>query len=157
MKDMIQKIAAICTIVSFLFGAYTHFGDNPEWQPYSLFILAFIFLIAAFVSRKYKFDESSRVITLKGTRRFSYVDMKVKEIQVFYPKLFKKSPELTIKFKKTGTLHPWNQTGEGTARDSVPEYSITEQHPDGFKLEVFFLPAFYDSLFEWQAKGETED
>ena len=157
MKDMLQKIAAICTIISFLSGIYTSFADNPEWQRYSLFVVAFLCLIVAFVSRKYKFDKSGGVITLKGTQHFSYDDMKVSEIQVFYPKLFKNPPNLTVKFKKSETLHPWSQTGKGTARDSVPEYSVTEPHPGGFKLKVFFLPASYDSVFEWHAKGEIKD
>lgn len=152
---MLQKITAICSISSFLLGIYTTLADNPEWQRDSLFGFAFLCLLIVLVSMGHKRIKGT--VTLKGTQHFPYGSkMRQTEVEVFYSRPFKNIPNLTIKFQKSRKLNPWGQTGIGTAWNSLPKYSITEQRTDGFNLKVLFLPAFYDSVFKWRAVGDPE-
>ena len=148
-KDMLQKIAAICTIVSFLLGIYTTLADNPEWQRYSLFGFAFLCFIVLLTERKLKLRRTSEVITLKGTQPLPFPFEGI-EVEVFYPKPFKHTPNLTIRFPKK--MIP--ETGLGHC--GAPGYKITEQRPDGFKLKVYPLGR-YKPIIEWKANGRPED
>lgn len=149
-KDMLQKIAAICTIISFLLGIYITRADNPEWQRYSLFGFAFLCFIVLLTERKLKLRRTSEVITLKGIQPLPFPFERI-EVEVFYPKPFKHTPNLTIRFPKK--MIP--ETGLGHC--GAPGYKITEQRPDGFKLKVYPLGRYYKPIIEWKANGRPED
>ena len=141
---MLQKIAAICTIISFLFGIYTTLADNPEWQRYSLFGFAFLCFIVLLVDRKHKLRIAKKVITLKGGQPLPYPYSRA-EVEVFYPTPFKYAPNLAIRF------HQMNPSGRrvDVGEPSEPEYKITEQRRDGFKLEVLsFTKGAYIPIIE---------
>jgi len=159
MGDAFQTIATICTIISFLLGVYNTLADNPEWQRYSLFGFAFLCIIVLLVNRKRKLGKPARVITLKGTQSLPPLSSyplshphKGVEVEVFYPKLFKHTPNLTVRFPKRGGP----RGSRGVGRPSQPEYRIIEQHIDGFRLQVLLAPG-YEPIIEWQAKGQLGD
>ena len=148
---LLQKLAEICTIGLFLLTVYTTFSDKFSLplllaQHYSplLLIFAFLGLIVVLVSRKH----TGKVITLKGTQElplsYSGNENKV-EIEVFYPKPFEYTPNLTI---------PYITGGFG--------YRVTEQRLDGFKLEIYWerdvgfgeaKPLPKHPIIKWHAKG----
>jgi len=147
---MLQKIAAICTIISFLLGIYTTFANNPEWQRYSLFGFAFLCFIVLLAERRHKLRKTGEAITLKGIQSLPYPYERV-EVEVFYPQPFKHIPNLTIRFLKK--IIPDTDLGHvGT-----PGYEITEQRPDGFKIKVYPLGRYYKPVIKWQAKGQLRD
>ena len=150
---MSQKIAAICTIISFLLGIYTTFADNPEWQRYSLFGFAFLCFIVLLAERRHKLRKTGEAITLKGIQPLPYPYEGV-EVEVFYPKPLKYTPNLVIRFPKriiTGKNHIVNK------QIGPPRHEVTEQRPDGFKLKVLSLSRYYKPVIEWQAKGQLRD
>ena len=149
---MLQKIAAICTVISFVFGIYTTLADNPEWQRYSLFGFAFLCFIVWLVDRKHKLRITGKVMTLRRTQPLPYPYRRV-EVEVFYPEPFECTPNLTIRFQEMKHLGRY-----GIDEPSEPEYKITEQRSDGFKLEVLsFTEGYYKPIIEWQAKGQLKE
>jgi hypothetical protein len=153
---LLQKLAEICTIGLLLLTVYTSFSDKFSLplllaQRYSLLLLIFAFLslIVVLVSRKH----TGKVITLKGTQElplsYSGNENKV-EIEVFYPKPFEHTPNLTIPYITGGFV-----------------YRVTEQRLDGFKLEIYWMGdvGFREALpigriketkhpiIKWHAKG----
>ena len=78
--------------------------------------------------------------------------MALQKIEVFYPKTFEHSPNLTILFQKTSGK-PRGRPGLGSFVDR-PWYEIVEQRSDVFKCEVYELPSRYEPIIKWQAKGE---
>jgi len=146
---MLQKILAICTIVSAVSGIYTILADNPEWQRYSLFGFASLFFIFWLIDRKRKLNITGKVSTLRGTQPLPYPYRMIK-VKIFYPKPFEFTPNLNIHFRKINLGRYFNIDGE----PSEPEYKITEQRFDGFNIEVLsFIKGAYKPLIEWQAKG----
>ena len=149
---MLQKIAAICTVVSFVFGICTILADNPKWQRYSLFGLAFLCFIVWLVDRKHKLRITGKGMTLTGTQPLPYPYRRV-EVEVFYPEPFECTPNLTIQFQEIKNTSIYFDIGE----PSEPEYKITEQRSDGFKLEVLsFTKGAYKPIIKWQAKGQIK-
>ena len=147
---MIQEIAAICTIITFLVGIYSTFVNNSEWLRYSFFGFALLCFIVFLYERKIKSKRTSGAITQKGTQPIPCPYEKV-EVEVFYPKPFKHTPNLTIRFPKRQI--PDDLRGHiGT-----PIYEITEQRPDGFKIIVLSLGIWNKPIVKWQANGQLKD
>jgi len=147
---MLQKIAAICTIISFLLGIYTTLADNPEWQRYSLFGFAFLCFLVLLAERKHKLRKDGKVVTLEGSQPIPFPYEGI-EVEVFYPSSFEHTPNLDIRFPKK--MIP--DTGLGHV--GPPGYKITEQRPDGFKVIVDPLGRYYKPIIEWQAKGRPKE
>lgn len=146
---MLEKIAAICTITSFLLGVYTTFTGNPEWQRYSLFGFAFLCSIVLLAERKHKSSKIAKPTTLKGAQLVTFPHDSG-EVEVFYPQPFKYTPNLTIRFpKKIADL--LRAVTSGPPMDPLI-YRITEQRPDGFKLRVHRLGSS-KPVIKWQAEG----
>lgn len=110
----------------------------------------FAILIVAFAGRR---RGLGKVTVLKGTQQLYRSDQRRGlEVEVFYPKPFKNSPNLTIRFPKKRT---WGVTGVDR-RSTRPEYRIIEQRPDGFVLSVLSL-GLYEPQIQWIASGQLKD
>ena len=151
---MFQKIASICSIGSFLAAIYIILAGNPEWQWYSLFGIGLLFIVVALIDRRHRLAQSGKIITLEGVQPLPYSAGRTIEIEVFYPRTFKHSPNLTILFPKASG-RPRGRAGLGSIVDR-PWYKITEQRPDGFKYEIYELSSRYEPVIKWQARGESE-
>ena len=153
-KNMLQKIAEICIVITFVSGIYTSLVDNPEWQSYLFFGLAFLCFIFWLIDRKLKLRITGKVVTLRGTQPLPYPHRMI-EVKVFYPKPFECIPNLNIHFRKIKL----RSIGLGPGDEpSEPEYKITEQRSDGFKIEVLsFTKGAYKPIIEWQAKGQPKE
>lgn len=147
---MFQKIASICSIGSFLVGIYIILAGHPKWQWYSLFGIGSLLIIVGLIGRKHKLGGPGKMITLEGVQPLPYSANRKIEIEVFYPKTFKRRPNLTPLFDRARAIP---EVGAGVDR---PWYKITEQRPDGFKCEIYELPAGYKPIIKWRAKGELE-
>lgn len=150
---MLQKIVSICSIGSFLAAIYIIFAGNLEWQWYSLLGIGLFFIIVALVDRKHRLVQPGKIMTLEGIQPLPYSPDKKIEIEVFYPKTFKHSPNLTIQFQNASGL-PRGRPRGGSAVNTRPYYKTTEQRPDGFKCEIYELPSRYKPIIKWKAKGE---
>lgn len=151
---MLQKIAAICAIISCLLAIYTTFANKPGWQRYALFTFALICFIVLVAERKHKLRKPDGVKTLTGTQAVAYQYSGV-EAEVFYPNPFKHTPNLTIRFpeqKKT----PHGRRAPDVGYPEPPTYEITEQRSDGFKIKVLSL-GHYEPVIKWQAEGLIKD
>jgi len=154
--DALQRIAAVCTIASFVAAIYTGFADGSEASAYGLFGLALLCLVV-FLARgrrqrpKGRKAESAErgVVILRGRQDMPFPYDGV-EIEVFYPRLFKRTPNLRVHVRKKRGAVPETGTG-GTGR---PRYEITDQAYDSFTIKIYSLPDVYAHAFEWQAKGE---
>lgn len=83
---MLQKIASICSIGSFLAAIYIIFAGNLEWQWYSLLGISLFFIIVALVDKKHRLAQPGKIMTLEGIQPLPYSPNKKIEIEVFYPK-----------------------------------------------------------------------
>ena len=147
---MLQKIAAICAIISFLFGIYTTFADNPNWQRWSLFGFALLCLVVWLTERKCIPKKAGDVITLTGTHSLPHPHTGI-EVEVFYPKPFKYNPNLTIQFPERKMIA--GRPAPGSLDGGLPGYQITEQRSDGFKVKILSLSVYYRPVIKWQAEG----
>lgn len=146
---MLQTIASLCSIGSFFVAICILLAGKPQWQWYLLFGISLLFIIVALIGRKHKLGQSNKIITLKGVQPLPCDDIRT-EIEVFYPKTFEHSPNLTIRFQKMSSRGRW-----AVGEPNEPKYKITEQRADGFKLEVSsFSKGAYKPIIKWQAKGE---
>ena len=114
----------------------------------------FAISIVVIVDRRRKAGKIGKVIVLKGTQQLPYphsAQYQEVKVEVFYPKPFKHTPTLTIRFPKRRV---WGRPvyGESTR----PEYRIIDQRPDGFVFQVLSL-AVYEPLIEWVASGQPKD
>jgi len=151
---MLQKIAAICAIISFVSGIYTTFADNPKWQRYSLFGFALLCFVAWFIDRKYGRTKQGKVITLNGKYSLPHPHKDI-EAEIFYPKPFKHTPNLTIRFPERKMIA--GRPVPGSAHNGLPGYEFMEQRPDGFKIKVLTLSvSYYKPVIEWKARGLSE-
>jgi len=139
------------------------FSDR-RWQPYLLLGYAFALLVVIFdITRMRSGKGNQEELVLKGTQSFpapssSYVAsdsgsdaIQPIEVEIFYPRLFKHTPNLTVSFPKRrvhGCLAPDIPTR--------PEYKITDQRPDGFVIQVSKL-WIHEPLLEWEAAGQPSD
>lgn len=131
-NDLLQRIAVICKAISSL-KVYTTVVHN--WLNR--------------VSGK-----TGKIITQKGTESLPYYSLdKPVGKEVFYPKPFKDTPHLTIRFSERSG--PRGQFVDVGLR-ARPAYRITEQRPGGFRVLIYLAPG-YEPIFEWEAKGVLRD
>jgi len=151
---MFQKIASICSIASFFAGIYIIFADHPRWQWFLLFVIGLSFIFIALIAKKRKQIQSSKIITFSKNESLPNSSGRKIGMEVFYPKPFEHTPHLQI-IPPTKRYFP-GRTGLGSSRyPPRVEYKITEQRPDGFKIEFLSFPSIYKPMFKWQAEGKV--
>lgn len=141
---MLQRIAYIASIGSFLLGVWVNLADKPDWQRNILFGFGAVCLVAAIVSRfqspplrKPPPDrrESKELDMLEGTQILDWSG----DFEIHYPKPFRRIPHLQLEVVS-----------------GIASYKVVEQRTDGFKLNVTSRTSHElrrGPVIKWRAPG----
>lgn len=126
------------------------FKDLALWQQVAAIVIAAIITgLAAFAWRILKRKRrEARTIILQGNHPLPYPYDGV-EVEIFYPKSFSHTPNLTISFPEKPSP-PGRKIDVGCPHS--PKYAVIQQRPDGFKVKILDL-SFYAPTTKWRTEG----
>ncbi|MDP2895476.1 MAG: hypothetical protein Q8Q12_02820 [bacterium] len=149
-----RRIEALCSVGSFVFGAWSAVEGNHCTRTYVLFGIGLVLLLVVVTPKRRGAGKGAedRTIVLDGIEKIPppYEDH---ELRVFYPRPFVYAPHLEVRFRK-GRRFP---KPVDDLRFGRTDYVIREQRPDGFMLLLRQLGEYDRPEFVWRAEGRPKD